>query len=119
VQNAIWQLIDDNPYGCSAACQELVNAAYANGENFEPNFLEGEVLAVILQAVDSTDGSNAQVTIAQVTIAQVTLIELGLECTDWDPVYNGETAWAIPEEGGSSFPKSNHWGQYSEYTVNN
>ena len=74
VQDAIWTLIDDNPYGCSTACEELVAAAFDNGEGFEPNFLEGETLAVILQAVDSTGGSNAQVTIAQVTIAQVTLM---------------------------------------------
>ena len=118
VQDAIWQLIDDNPYGCSTACQELVAAAFANGEGFEPNFLEGEVLAVILQAVDSTGGSNAQVTIAQVTIAQVTLIELGLECTPWTEVYKGDTAWAITEGvDGISFPKGSNWGLYYEYEV--
>ena len=117
VQDAIWTLIDDNPYGCSTACQDLVAAAYANGEGFEPNFLEGEVLAVILQAVDSTGGSDAQVTIAQVTIAQVTLIQLGLECTPWTPVYKGDTAWAITEDDGISFPRSNNWGLYYVYTV--
>ena len=53
------------------------------------NFLEGEVLAVILQAVDSSGGSNAQV-----TIAQVTLIELGLECTEvlrYTPIFQSRT----------------------------
>ena len=78
---------------------------------------EGEVLAVILQAVDSTGGSNAQVTIAQVTIAQVTLFELGLECDPWDAVFNAETAWAITEGDGISFPRSKNWGLYYEYLV--
>ena len=84
------------------------------------NFLEGEVLAVILQAFDSSGGSNAQVTIAQVTIAQVTLIELGLECTEvprYTPIFQSrtrETGWAI---AGDETDFRGGWGSYCTYTV--
>jgi len=120
-QDVIWALVDDDPRydpeNLDADERAVYDAAFANGEGFVP--ADGQNLAIVLQPVDTSDNSVGQVTIGQVTIGQVTFGSLGLECTDWDPVYNGETAWAIPEEGGSSFPKSNHWGQYSEYTVNN
>ena len=117
-QDVIWALVDDDPRydpeNLDADERAVYDAAFANGEGFVP--ADGQNLAIVLQPVDTSNNSVGQVTIGQVTIGQVTFGSLGLECTDWTPVYNGETAWAI-SEFGKSFPKSNHWGQYHEYTV--
>jgi hypothetical protein len=101
IQRSIWELVEDNqstsginPWSpCRVA--EILAAAQANGEGFEPGC--GDVVAVILAPV------NGQ----QVIIAQVTLIEVGVPCETID-----ETAWGE----GLEFPGKN-WAMYFEYTV--
>jgi hypothetical protein len=100
VQRAIWVLIDDNPLPCGTGCQEIVAAAYLNGEGYVPPC--GGVVAVILAPVNG----------AQVIIAQVLTIEVEVPCAS---VFDGETAW------GGPFPdfrfNKKDWSIYFPYTV--
>jgi hypothetical protein len=78
VQRAIWALVenDQSTSGLGSwnenRVNEILDAAYANGEGFEPTC--GDVVAVIL----------APVTGQQVIIAQVTFIEVSVPCETID-----------------------------------
>ena len=129
IQRAIWMLVDDNLSTAGlgtwsqAAADEIYAAAAAIGPVDDPTVswepgLDDEI-AVILQPVNSSGTTNAQV-----TIAQVTMIGVGCEAVEWepilepwDPVFNSETAWAITEGDGISFPRGNNWGLYYIYLV--
>ncbi|MGX1930484.1 hypothetical protein [Flagellimonas sp. 2504JD4-2] len=93
VQWAIWELIDDN--NCQACAflgddwseekgQEIVDAAVANGEGFEPG--EGQVLAVVLIPTNNR---------------QPVFITIPIEC---EPSGEGcETAFARGNDGNTCF----------------
>jgi hypothetical protein len=104
VQRAIWELIDDQVstagLGSWSQCRvnEILAAAYANGEGFVPDC--GDVIVVILAPV------NGQ----QVIIAQVTTIEVEVPCI---PIYRFETAWGE----GDEFTVGRDWSMYFMYTV--
>ncbi len=101
VQRAIWALIEDaqstSGLGSWSQCRvdEILAAAYANGENFEPGC--GDSIAVILAPIGGQ----------QTLVAQITFIDVGLECT---PIYQTETAWGA----GFDFPGKN-WATYIIY----
>lgn len=103
VQRAIWALIEDaqsaSGLGSWSQCRvdEILAAAYANGEGFEPGC--GDSIAVILAPIGGQ----------QTLVAQVTFIDIGLECT---PIYQTETAWG----DGEDFPGKN-WATYINYKV--
>jgi hypothetical protein len=103
VQRAIWALVEDNQstsgLGSWSQCRvdEILAAANANGEGFEPGC--GDVVAVILAPVGGQ----------QVIIAQVTFAEFEVPCI---PVYQTETAWG----DGDDFDGRN-WAMYFAYTV--
>ncbi|MFX1576846.1 MAG: hypothetical protein ACFFCF_06705 [Promethearchaeota archaeon] len=105
VQRAIWTLIEDaqSEAGLNSWSQcrvdEILAAAYANGEGFEPGC--GDSIAVILAPIDGQ----------QTIVAQVTFIDVGLECT---PIYQAETAWGE----GEDFPGKN-WATYITYEWQN
>jgi hypothetical protein len=105
VQRAIWTLVEDQnstaglgPWNQNRV-NEILAAAQANGEGFEPGC--GEVVAVILVPV--TDDGAPQ----QIIIAQVTLIQVGVPCEEIT-----ETAWG----GGTTFG-GKQWGTYFTCTV--
>lgn len=104
IQRAIWALVEDNQsssgLGSWSQCRvdEILAAAYANGEGFEPGC--EDYVAVILQPI----GGQQVVTIAQVTFASV-----GVPC---DPIFQYETAWG----DGLDFPGKN-WSTYFAYAV--
>jgi len=122
VQHVIWNLVDDEKPALTAHEKELFDAATVDADadgifdnlGFVP--ANGEQLAIILQPVDPLDNTNGQVTIGQVTIGQVTFASLGLACVDvplYDPIFQEETGWAIPE-GGTAFRQG--WGSYFTFT---
>jgi len=104
VQRAIWTLVEDNLSTAGLGnwnqnrVDEILAAAYASGENFEPGC--DEYVAVVLVPVAGT-------TPQQIIIAQVTLIELQILCET-----RCETAWGY----GTGFP-GKQWATYVEYTV--
>jgi hypothetical protein len=104
VQRAIWALLEDNQstsgLGAWSQCRvdEILAAAYANGEGFTPGC--DDYVAVILVPV----GGQQVITIAQVTFASV-----GVPCV---PIFQYETAWG----DGLDFPGKN-WATYLVYTV--
>jgi hypothetical protein len=108
VQNVIWALVDDalNRDSLTAQEQVLFDMALASGEGFAPGC--GDLIAVILQPVDSSGNTTGQVTIAQVTFAQV-----GITC---DPIFQSETGWASPSGDGVVKFKQG-WGSYFPYTL--
>ena len=87
---------------------EILAAAALGGPGYEPGC--GDVVAVILNPVNSV----------QVTIAQTTFIELGVPCDDRE-----ETAWGgfwTGEEGfpgffGDKFVEDSTWAGYFPYTI--
>jgi hypothetical protein len=98
IQVAVWTLIDDNLSASVGSfspdrVQEIVDAAYASGEDFSPEC--GEHVAVIIVPTGTT----------QLVIAQVTLIEVKVPCDDIE-----ETAWGK----GNDFIKKN-WAMYFIY----
>ncbi|MFX0105536.1 MAG: hypothetical protein ACFE75_08600, partial [Candidatus Hodarchaeota archaeon] len=101
IQRAIWTLVEDvqldSGLGPWSQCKvdEILAAAQANGESFEPEC--GDSIAVILEPLDCDQ------------VAQVILIDVGLECI---PIYQSETAWG----DGYEFPGKN-WATYFIYTV--
>jgi hypothetical protein len=109
VQRAIWELIEDDPYGSGLGpweqCRvdEILVAAYANGEGFMPGC--GDSVAVILEPFEMCMCPQ------QVIIAQVSFIDVGLDCT---PIYGeGETAWGDGEE----FNIGKNWATYFTYSI--
>ena len=99
VQNVLWYLIDDVKPALTAREQELVAAAFANGEGFVPDFCAGDVFVFIVAPVPAAGELE--------TVAQVMLAPLPVECT---PIYQSETAWAQ----GNLFWKTG-WGSYIAY----
>jgi hypothetical protein len=105
VQRAIWTLIEDNILSTGLfewspdRVDEIVGAAEANGEGFEPGC--GDLVVVILQPVIGDDVT---------TVAQVTIVGVPLQC-DED---KSETAWGA----GDDFPGAN-WAMYITYTLGN
>jgi hypothetical protein len=105
VQRAIWTLIENTQstsgLGPWEQCRvdEIVAAAEANGEGYEPGC--GDIVAIILAPVDG------QGNIKQTIIAQVIIAELPIFCETVD-----ETAWGQ----GFDFPGSN-WAMYFTYIV--
>ena len=89
IQKAIWELIEDYPMGgdlgpwFQCRVDEIVEAAYANGEDFIPGC--GDRIVIILDPGD----------------AQIIIIEIELPCKE------DETAWG----NGLSFPGSS-WAMY-------
>jgi hypothetical protein len=85
VQRAIWVLVEDNPSASGldswSQCRvdEILAAAYANGEGFEPGC--GDIIGVILAPVGGE---------------QVIIVEVVIEC-------GCETAWG----DGEDFPGKN------------
>jgi len=104
VQRAIWTLIDDNVLSVGLfvwspdRVDEIVAAAQANGEGFEPGC--DDLVVVILQPVVGED---------TVTVAQITIVGVPLPCE-----CGSETAWG----DGLDFPGDN-WAMYFNYTVQN
>jgi hypothetical protein len=104
VQWAIWQLLEDNPHAdhvslgewslCRA--QEILAAAYANGEGFVPGC--GEVLGIVL-------------IMEQYWWNQPILIWIEVPCEEDETVWGGDY-FGSPLE----FP-GNNWAIYFEYTV--
>ena len=98
VQEAIWILVEDNPligYGNPQRVEEIINAAFDQGEGYVPNC--DEFVAVILEPDD-----NSQISIILVAVA-----DLVDNCDA-----QLETAWAA----GLPFP-GNSWAMYFMYTV--
>ena len=110
VQRAIWELIEDGQstsgLGDWSQCRvdEILAAANANGEGFEPGC--GDIIAVILAPVDENSVNNAQVVIAQVIVG-----EFIVECIEIEEE-ECETAWGE----GLGFPGKN-WAMYFNYEV--
>ena len=113
VQRAIWTLVDPNSTSglgswSQARVNEILAAASADGEGFEPGC--GDVVAVILDPVNSQ----------QITIAQTTFIEIGVPCEDRE-----ETAWAgawtgtegSPGSFGDKFVQNSTWAGYFTYLI--
>jgi hypothetical protein len=102
VQWAIWQLVEDNPpadhssLGDWSLCraQEILNAAYANGEGFVPGC--GEVMGIILDPVEWR---------------QPVIIWVDVPCAEDETVWGGDY-FGTPLE----FPGDN-WAIYFGYTV--
>ncbi len=103
VQRAIWQLVEDTQstagLGSWSQCRvnEILTAAYANGEGFIPEC--GDIIGIILVPVNG----------AQKIIAQAVVGEIEVPCI---PIYCSETAWAQ----GPEFPGSS-WAMYFEYII--
>jgi hypothetical protein len=103
VQRAIWALIEDqqstNGLGpwSQARVDEILAAASANGEGFEPGC--GDELGVILNPVDASGN----------WIAQAMMITIPVPCV---PELECETAWGW---GPYGFPKG--WARYITYTI--
>jgi len=105
VERAIWTLLEDvvkNPPApwSQTHVDEIIAAAYANGEGFQPGC--NDRLMVILQPV-------AEYPAPAYWLKMIIAIGLGLPCT---PTYQSETAWAA----GSNFPGAN-WAMYFNYTI--
>jgi hypothetical protein len=103
VQRAIWTLIDDTlsnlslgPYSLCHV-QEIIAAAYANGEGFVPGC--DDLIGIIFQPVDDS----------QIVIAQATFAGIGVPC---DPIFEYETAWGA----GTRFTRTT-WATYFTYVV--
>ena len=98
VQRAIWELLEDNlsteGLGAWSQCRvdEILTAAYANGEGFEPGC--GDIMAVILES-EPVNCEQVQIIIGEIVI----------EC-------GCETAWG----DGEDFLGKN-WATYFTYTV--
>ncbi len=117
VQDVIWALVDDakSRENLDAAEKAVYDEALLH-DGFVPS--DGQNLAIVLQPVDASGNTNAQVTIGQVTIGQVTFASLGLECTEIPvtPVFQSETGWASPT-GDGVFNFKQGWGSYFTYTL--
>lgn len=105
VQKAIWILVEENPSASGLGpysmdrVREILYAAYANGNDYEPGDCEEDKVAVILVP---TSGNR------QITIAQITFIEVGIPCVP----EGDETAWGY----GTDFPGAN-WAMWFSYTI--
>ncbi|MFX0030157.1 MAG: hypothetical protein ACFE8B_13180 [Candidatus Hermodarchaeota archaeon] len=103
IQLAIWTLIEDelstSGLGPWSQCRvnEILAAAYANGEGFEPGC--DDYIAIILVPGDGSP--------IQIVTTQIILVSIGVPCETID-----ETAWGA----GFDFPGSN-WATYFTYTV--
>jgi|PlaIllAssembly_1097288.scaffolds.fasta_scaffold80791_1 hypothetical protein len=103
VQRAIWTLIEDTnstlSLGPYSRCHvdEIVAAAYANGEGFVPGC--NDLVGIIFQPIDAS----------QIIIAQATFAGVGVPC---DPIFEYETAWG----DGFDFSGDN-WATYFTYIV--
>tara|TARA_E500000318_G_scaffold104327_1_gene110187 strand:+ start:845 stop:1927 length:1083 start_codon:yes stop_codon:yes gene_type:complete len=104
IQWAIWELLDDqNCIACSflgddwstEKGQEIVDAALANGEGFEPE--AGEVMAIVLLPTGRT---------------QSIIVTIPLECDDEEEPSGCETAFARGTNGETCFIGNgfNRWG---------
>jgi hypothetical protein len=87
IQRAIWALIDNSQSTSGlgsfdrARADELADRAYLYGQDFTPEC--DDKIAVVLQPVNASGGTNAQVTIAQVTFAELEIPCEGREETAW------------------------------------
>lgn len=111
VQWAIWILLDNNGNTYPAEehadwpvnktrTLELVNDAFAHGENYIPS-CHGKIAVVVDPQTSRTR--------AQTLIIPMLLTDLGIECK---PIGKESTAWAL---GKSQLPSG--WGTYFEYLV--
>jgi hypothetical protein len=129
IQRAIWGLIDNTQSTSgvgsfsNARADELADRAYLhvyeNGE-FIPEC--GDTVALVLQPVNASGGTNAQVTIAQVTLAELGIPCEGGEETAWGEgaydAYNGIGDQNNPDVLGGTFTDSS-WAMYSQFAIPN
>lgn len=103
VQGAIWYLMgqtrdNGNPWFSSNSQKILDAAEKANGQDFVPNFFEGDVFTVLVVPVP---GQTFQALLFEISPT---------------PTYTSDTAWGIPSGGfasGDAFKTG--WGGYFEY----
>lgn len=106
VQRAIWTLVEDNVSSAglgtwSQACaDEILADAAANGEDFAPDCFDLVMVAAV--PLNATGDISAQIVYGSFTL-------------DCEALFEDETAWGLPDDGGIAFGQG--WGEYFSYAT--